>query len=125
MPQTTTLGADFAAALAAKDYARLNDLMHPEIDFRALTPNRFWEAGDSQAVIAQVLRDWFAEKDEIDALEHVESDAVADCDRVGYRFRVHNPDGRFLVEQQAYLTERDGRIGWMRVVCSGYRPVES
>ena len=125
MQQTTTLGAEFAAALAAKDYARLHELMHPEIDFRALTPNRFWQEGEAQAVIAQVLRDWFADKDEIDALEHVESDAFADCERVGYRLRVHNPDGRFLVEQQAYLTERDGRIGWMRVVCSGYRPVDS
>ena len=32
-------------------------------------------------------------------------------------------DGRFLVEQQAYIEERDGRIGWMRVVCSGFRPI--
>lgn len=41
---------------------------------------------------------------------------------MGYRFSVTNPDGRFLVEQQAYLEPRDGRIGWMRVVCSGFRP---
>jgi hypothetical protein len=125
MTQPTTLGADFAAALAAKDFARLGDLMHPEIDFRGLTPNRVWEARDPQAVIAQVLREWFEEKDEIDALEQLESDSFADRERVGYRFSVHNPDGRFLVEQQAYLAERDGRIGWMRVLCSGYRPVGS
>jgi hypothetical protein len=36
---------------------------------------------------------------------------------------VRCPDGRFLVEQQAYIGERDGKIDWMRVVCSGYRPV--
>ena len=47
---------------------------------------------------------------------------VADRERVGYRFSVTNPDGDFLVEQQAYLEERDGRICWMRVVCSGFRP---
>jgi len=41
---------------------------------------------------------------------------------VGYRFRVKNPDGIFLVEQQAYLSQDDGQIAWMRVVCSGYRP---
>jgi hypothetical protein len=28
-----------------------------------------------------------------------------------------------MVEQQAYLSARDGRIGWMRVLCSGYRPI--
>jgi hypothetical protein len=27
-----------------------------------------------------------------------------------------------IVEQQVYPTERDGLIGWMRVVCSGQRP---
>jgi hypothetical protein len=25
------------------------------------------------------------------------------------------------VEQQAYFEERDGRITWMRVLCSGYQ----
>lgn len=55
-------------------------------------------------------------------LETLESDAFADRERVGYRFSVNNSDGRFLVEQQAYLEERDGQIGWMRVVCSGFRP---
>ena len=29
----------------------------------------------------------------------------------------------FLVEQQVFISEREGRIGWMRSVCSGYRPV--
>jgi len=27
--------------------------------------------------------------------------------------------------QPGYLAERDGRIGWMRVVCSGFRPLAS
>jgi hypothetical protein len=62
----TTLGADFAQAFAAKDGGRVRELVHPEIDFRALTPSRNWE--------------------------------------------------------QAYIEERDGKIGWMRVVCSGFRP---
>jgi hypothetical protein len=118
-----TLGAEFAQALAAKDTAGLLELMHPEIDFRGLTPNRFWEARDPATVISGVLRAWFEDDDEIEALEHCDSDAFADRERVGYRFSVRNPKGRFLVEQQAYLAERDGRIGWMRVVCSGFRPV--
>ena len=67
---------------------------------------------------------WLEDKDEIRALESVDSDAVADRERVGYRFSVRNPDGDFLVEQQAYLAENEGRIGWMRVVCSGFRPVD-
>ena len=51
--------------------------------------------------------------------------ALADRERVAYRFRVRNPEGLFLVEQQVYIEEREGRIGWMRSVCSGFRPIEA
>ena len=124
-PATLTLGAEFARALAAKDFSRVLDLMHPEIDFCGLTPNRYWEASDAETAISGVLREWFEDSDEIEALEKLECDTVADRERVGYRFSVRNPEGLFLVEQQAYLSARDGRIDWMRVVCSGFRPVAS
>ena len=59
--------------------------------------------------------------DHVDELVAVETDAFADRQRVAYRLRGHNDDGPFVVEQQAYFTERDGRIDWMRVLCSGFR----
>ena len=83
------LGARFVEAVAAKDPERLRAVLHPQVDFRALTPNRFW---------------------------------VADRQQLRYRFRGRNADGPMVVEQQAYFAERDGGIGWMRVVCSGCRP---
>jgi hypothetical protein len=119
-----TLGADFARALAQKDSGRLRELLHPQVDFRGLTPNRNWEAVGPDAVVTILFDHWLEDKDEIRALESVESDAFADRERVGYRLSVRNPDGDFLVEQQAYLAETEGRIGWMRVVCSGFRPVD-
>jgi hypothetical protein len=122
MQHTTKLGADFARALAAKDAGAIRDLIHPEIDFRGLTPNRVWEAQDREEVLSILLANWFEDDDEIQALESIETDTIADRERVGYRFSVSNTDGRFLVEQQAYLADRDGQIGWMRVVCSGFRP---
>ena len=64
-PTAASEGAAFADAIASKDYAPIAELLHPEVDFRALT----------------------------------------------------------LVEQRAFLRERDGRIGWVRLVCSGSRPV--
>ena len=123
MDRTTTLGADFARAFAAKDSAAMRDLVHPEIDFRGLTPNRAWEASDRDELISILFDSLLEDTDEVEALEWVESDSFADRERVGYRLSVNNPDGRFLVEQQAYLADRDGQIGWMRVVCSGFRPV--
>jgi len=116
-----SLGEDFARAVAAKDHDRVRQLLHPELDFRAMTPKRIWEAETPEDVIS-ALGTWFDGGDEIHGLELVETDAFADRQRVGYRLRVHNADGEHLVEQQAYLSERDGRIGWLRIMCAGYRP---
>jgi hypothetical protein len=124
MLQTSTLGTDFAQALAKKDFARIAELLHPEVDFRALTPRKFWEASDPDTAIAEVFRVWFEDSDEIEELVALDTDAFADRERVGYRLRVRNPEGLHLVEQQAYLSERDGRIGWLRIVCSGNRPID-
>lgn len=87
-----------------------------------MTPNRNWEATGPDGVV-DALELWFEAGDNIEELLELDSAALADRERVGYRFSVHNGDGDFLVEQQAYLEPRDGRIGWMRVVCSGFRPV--
>jgi hypothetical protein len=119
---TSTLGQAFADALSRKDFDAIAELLHPDIDFRGLTPRRMWEASSPRAVIDEILTTWFEESDQIERLIATETDAFADRERVGYRFEGHNPDGPFVVEQQAYYTECDGRIDWMRVVCSGFRP---
>lgn len=41
----------------------------------------------------------------------------------GYRFIAKKANGNYLVKQQAYLTELDGKIKWLRVMCSGMRPI--
>ena len=33
-------------------------LLHPEVDFRALTPSRFWEATSPGAVVTEILPEW-------------------------------------------------------------------
>jgi hypothetical protein len=119
----TSLGAAFAEAVASKNYARVADLLHPDVDFRALTPNRSWQANDSDTVIKQVLTSWIEPDEHVEELISVDTDTIVDCERVGYRYRLRTPDGSFLVEQQAFLRERDGRIDWVRLVCSGSRPV--
>ena len=122
MSTTQTIGGEFAQALAARDFDRIAGLLHPEVDFRALTPRRFWEATSPRQVVDEILTTWFEESDVVDEVLSIESGGVADREHVAYRFQGHNPDGPFVVEQQAYYTQRDGRIDWMRVLCSGYRP---
>lgn len=118
-----SLGREFAEALVRKDFDAASALLHPEIEFRAMTPNVVWEAGSPQEIVDTVFREWFEEDDHVDGLVALETDTVADTERVGYRWSGRNADGAFVAEQQAYLRERDGRIGWLRIICSGMRPV--
>src|SRR5262245_39558370 len=104
MLEPTTLGSEFAHALQPKDAQRLGELLAPDVDFRAVTPNYSWEANSPDEVVSIVFGRWFEDSDEIRALERVETDEFADRERVGYRFSIENPEGRFLVEQQAYLS---------------------
>jgi hypothetical protein len=117
------LGTRFAEAIAAKDADTLAALLAPSVDFRALTPRKFWEAGSPEEVVEVVFGSWFEEQDHIDALVDVTSGApVEDTQQVGYRFAITNPDGAHTVEQQAYYRADGDRIDYLRIVCSGYRP---
>lgn len=117
------LGRAFAEALVRKDWDAVEALLHPAIDFRGMTPGRVWEAATPAEVVTDVLRHWIGDDDVIDEVLRLESTAFADRRHVGYRVRGHNPDGSFVFEDHAHLEERDGRIGWLRVMCSGFRPV--
>jgi hypothetical protein len=118
-------GERFARAIAAKDAPALLGLIAPGIDFRAMTPGRFWEAGSpAQLVDEVILGNWFEPTDRIEAIEEIENGEVADRESVRYRFRVTNEDGEFLVEQQAYLCVEDEGITWLRIMCSGFRPMD-
>jgi len=120
--QELSAGEAFVTALARKDHAEVAAVLDKEIDFRGLTPNRNWEASGADAVLEMLFGLWFEDSDEIEEVASLDTDALADRRRVAYRFNVRNPEGRFVVEQQAYYEERDGQITWMRVLCSGFLP---
>ena len=115
-------GEKLARAITAKDAQGIADVLADDVDFRGLTPNRAWEAADAAAVVEIMLGSWFEPKDELEELLDVRTDRVSDRQSVAYRMRGRNPDGPFVVEQNAFLAERDGRIEWLRVLCSGFRP---
>jgi hypothetical protein len=43
---------------------------------------------DPDAVISEVLRVWFEDSDEVQAVEKLKGDSFADRERVGYRFSI-------------------------------------
>ena len=69
-----------------------------------------------------MLTCWLEESDHVDELVAVEGGTFADRQTLSYQLRGHNEDGPFIFEQQAYFTEHEGRIDWIRVLCSGFRP---
>ncbi len=114
--------SEFVDAIVTRDFARARGLLHPEIDFRAMTPKRMWEA-DGPADVEDALRTWFEHPDRtVTAIDATEPVTVADTLRVGWRVRGADADGAFSFEQQAYVRERDGQVAWLRVMCSGPRP---
>jgi hypothetical protein len=119
-----TAGERFAQALAAKDAAALGALLADQIDFQALTPGRHWQA-DTPGQVAEdiILGHWFGAGDDIKELCAVATGEVAGRDHVAYRLRVARDGRDHLVEQQAYYNTDGGQITWMRVLCSGYRPL--
>ena len=126
-PAADTLGESFACAIAGRDYEALAQLLGTDVEFRALTPRRAWEANSCGDAI-KVLRTWFGDCD-IECVVGLTTGNIADRQHVTYRFRGEHPEvGPFVVEQQAYYEETDGHITWMRILCSGFRadpPVRS
>jgi hypothetical protein len=116
------LGKDFARALAAKDAAGLKAALRPEVDFKAMTPGRFWEAESANDVVDDImLSRWFQPTDSIEALEHLEASSVGARQRVAYRMRVRRDGDVFVVEQQAYFDVEQDRMSWLRIMCAGYQ----
>jgi hypothetical protein len=118
-----TLGERFAAALAAKDSDALRAMLADDVDFKGLTPRKFWEASNPDEVLEVLFGSWFEDEDRIRQGASIdEGDDVGDVKRVGYRFEIDTPSGPHLVEQQVYYRDDGDKLGYLRVVCSGFQP---
>jgi hypothetical protein len=121
----STPGQRFAEAIASRDVEDLKATLSNAVDFKGLTPGRFWEAASPDEVVEVVLDTWFGPTDHITGHQVADGNDVADTHRVSYRFEITNDDGPHLIEQQLYYrTDANDRIDYARIVCSGYRPVQ-
>ncbi len=111
----------FLQALQARDFRQLEACFHPEVRFCGLTPNGLRE-GTGAAEAARYLRRWFGDAD-VHELLAAGANQVVDRLHITYRFRTHDAEGWFEVEQQTYSTLADGRIQAMDLLCSGFRPI--
>lgn len=119
----TTVGEEFAHALAVKDRARLQAIFSDQVDFQALTPGRHWQASTPEIAVNEIiLGTWFGPQDDIHELRSVTCGQVSDRERIAYRLEVKRNNKEYVVEQHAYYESDGTHITWIRILCSGYRP---
>ena len=118
-----SVGERFAHALAATDRAGLLATMAPDLEFRGLTPGRAWSSESAEEVVDDIVYGtWFAPPKVITTLESVATDRVAHRGSVIYRMLIENDGVPMVCEQHAYYEVADGRISWLRILCSGILP---
>jgi len=113
------LSRNFIEALARQDFAALAASFSAEARFRALVPRGLREASGGVEA-SSYFQGWFGAAERI---EVVDSSVKRMVDRyhLAWRLRVHDAQGQRLVEQQAYVTERDGQFVVFDLLCSGFR----
>jgi len=116
---THPLATSVATAVADRALDRLGAHLSDEIRLRALLPAGQIEEYGRDAVLAR-FDEWFGSYDTI-VLSDVAGDDVGDRVFVHYKL-TFDPDGDPLVLTQSVVCSlRDGLVGRMDLVCSGFR----
>lgn len=115
-----SLAEAFVDSLRRRDFSRLQDLLDPQIRFRALVPPGVRDAGDAAGAVGH-LRRWFGDADAFDLFASTVGH-VGPRLHVSYRIRVREEGVWSLVEQHAYLDGKEGRIRAVDLLCSGFIP---
>jgi hypothetical protein len=115
------LGAKLVAALAERDFARLEGTFGPDVRMRALIPPGLVELTGPESAAAR-FASWFGESDELELVQSG-SDQVGDRLHVFYRLRVKRPgDPWKTVEQHLFCALDNGRVTALDLLCSGFQP---
>jgi hypothetical protein len=117
------LGRRLIDGIVAHDWAEIESCFEPDARLRAVVPkeNAFRDRVGGQEAADQIRR-WFGEAD-VTELVSSSVEPMGDRVHISYRIHEHEPDGWYLVEQQAYITLGDQGIAYLNLVCSGFRPV--
>ncbi len=122
-PQFARAGS-FLEGLAAQDFTKLGGALAADACLRALLPLGLREWTGAEAIAGQFAR-WFGDTEDFELIE-VAAGEVGGRLHLSWRLRLQAERlgaGWFTVEQQAYAdTGDDGRITWLDLLCTGYRP---
>jgi hypothetical protein len=116
---THPLATSVATAVADRALDRLGTHLTDEIRLRALLPGGPIEEHGRDAVLAR-FDDWFGSYDTV-VLTDVAGDDVGDRVLVHYKLMFDPDADRRVLSQTVVCTLRDGLVGRMDLVCTGFR----
>jgi hypothetical protein len=116
---THPLATSVATAVADRALDRLGTHLTDEIRLRALLPGGPIEEHGRDAVLAR-FDDWFGSYDTV-VLTDVAGDDVGDRVLVHYKLMFDPDADRRVLTQTVVCTLRDGLVGRMDLVCTGFR----
>ena len=117
----TGLGRAFVDAIVAGDFDRLENVLAPDVRFRAITPSAYRESMTAAGARA-LVEAWFGGTDQ----RHLVGSTVGlvgDRLAVGFRLELTEDGERRVVEQHVSAMVEGARIRDVALVCSGFRPL--
>src|SRR5690348_14750618 len=120
-PLLTTIGQAYLAALAERDFERIEKLLHPHLRFRGLVPHTIREGASAEDALSW-FRKWFGGA-EIFKLTQCSTGQVVDRLSIAYQAHVHSQDGWEVVAQHLSCVVEQELIVDMALLCSGFRPL--
>ncbi len=115
-------GEDWIQAIIDQDFEDLTAICFPDIKSTLLLPKRI-DQFENVTDLIQRVEGWF---DNYDSIEKVETRVALVGEKLAifYRLMCYEDGMVSAIEQQIYCTVAEGRISQLRLLCSGFQPVQ-
>jgi ketosteroid isomerase-like protein len=111
----------FVDAIANRDFEALDEILAPNVEFRALIPPGVREA-KSPLEARGYIEGWFGDADEFEMVRS-SIDTVGDRIHATYRLHVREDGERYVCEQHVFADLGRAGIEKLDVMCSGFCPL--
>lgn len=123
MSDIEAVGAAFLGALQRRDFPGLEACFQPTVRVRSLVPSGFREVvGTTEAT--GLFHSWFGDAEELLVISQ-RVDVLVRRLVLTYCLRVRKSGEWQVVQQDAFGTVQDGKIGTLDVLCSGFHAIET
>ena len=115
------LGEEWVRAITEGTLERLEQLCHPDVSSRLLTPKNFFRYETAGELISK-YRQWFGDCGSFH-IEHQRIETVGERLGISFRLLLLEEGTHYIVEQQLYCTLQGDCIASLQALCSGFHRV--